>query len=63
MKQITGETMRIRVDDNAKMDHLTAGDKVKAYVSDDGYASTIQRVGRLAGQMEYERVVESRPSI
>jgi Cu/Ag efflux protein CusF len=46
IRQMNGETMRIRVDDNSKMDHVTAGDKVKAYVSDDGYASTIQRVGR-----------------
>jgi Cu/Ag efflux protein CusF len=45
IKQITGETMRVRVDDNTKMDHMTAGDKVKAYVRDDGYASTIQRTG------------------
>jgi Cu/Ag efflux protein CusF len=46
IRQMNGETMRVRVDDNTKMDHVTAGDKVKAYVSDDGYASTIQRVGR-----------------
>jgi Cu/Ag efflux protein CusF len=46
IRQMNGETMRVRVDDNTKMHHVTAGDKVKAYVSDDGYASTIQRVGR-----------------
>jgi Cu/Ag efflux protein CusF len=46
IRQMNGETMRVRVDDNTKMDHVTAGDKVKAYVSDDGYASTLQRVGR-----------------
>ena len=46
IRQMNGETMRVRVDDNTKMDNVTAGDKVKAYVSDDGYASTIQRVGR-----------------
>lgn len=45
IKQITGETMRVRVDDNTKMDHMATGDKVKAYVRDDGYASTIQRTG------------------
>jgi len=38
-----GETRRVRVDDQTKMDHVAVGDQVKAYVSDDGYASTIQR--------------------
>ena len=27
------------------MDHVVAGDKVKAYATDDGYASTIKRGG------------------
>ena len=40
----TGETTRVRVDDNTKMDQVTIGDQVKAFVSEDGYASTIQRV-------------------
>jgi hypothetical protein len=39
-----GESRRVRVDDNTKMDQVTVGDQVKAYVSEDGYASTIQRV-------------------
>ena len=39
-----GETRRVRVDDQTKMDHVVIGDQVKAFVSDDGYASTIQRV-------------------
>ncbi len=39
-----GETRRVRVDDQTKMDQVALGDHVKAYVSDDGYASTIQRV-------------------
>ena len=39
-----GETTRVRVDDQTKMDHVVIGDQVKAFVSDDGYASTIQRV-------------------
>jgi hypothetical protein len=46
IKQISGETTRVRVDDNTKMDNVMTGDKVKAYVTDDGYASTIQRTGR-----------------
>jgi Cu/Ag efflux protein CusF len=39
-----GETRRVRVDDQTKMDQVAIGDQVKASVSDDGYASTIQRV-------------------
>lgn len=39
-----GESRRVRVDDHTKMDQVAVGDQVKAYVSDDGYASTIQRV-------------------
>jgi Cu/Ag efflux protein CusF len=39
-----GETRRVRVDDQTKMDQVAVGDQVKAFVSDDGYASTIQRV-------------------
>ena len=44
IKDDTGETRRVRVDDETKMDQLAIGDQVKAFVSDDGYASTIQRV-------------------
>lgn len=39
-----GEARRVRVDDQTKMDQVAVGDQVKAYVSEDGYASTIQRV-------------------
>jgi Cu/Ag efflux protein CusF len=39
-----GESRRVRVDDRTKMDQLVIGDQVKAYVTEDGYASTIQRV-------------------
>jgi Cu/Ag efflux protein CusF len=38
------ESRRVRVDDHTKMDQVAVGDQVKAYVSEDGYASTIQRV-------------------
>ncbi len=44
IKDDAGETRRVRVDDQTKMDQVAIGDQVKAYVSDDGYASTIQRV-------------------
>ena len=43
IKEDTGETRRVRVDDQTKMDRVAIGDQVKAFVSDDGYASTIQR--------------------
>jgi hypothetical protein len=39
-----GESRRVRVDDHTKMDQVAVGDQVKAYISEDGYASTIQRV-------------------
>lgn len=39
-----GESRRVRVDDRTKMDQVVVGDHVKAYVTEDGYASTIQRV-------------------
>ena len=44
IKDNNGESRRIRVDDNTKMDQVAIGDQVKAYVTEDGYASTIQRV-------------------
>ena len=44
IKNDAGETRRVRVDDQTKMDQVAIGDQVKAFVSDDGYASTIQRV-------------------
>ena len=44
IKDDAGETRRVRVDDKTKMDQVAIGDQVKAFVSDDGYASTIQRV-------------------
>jgi Cu/Ag efflux protein CusF len=44
IKEDAGETRRVRVDDQTKMDQVTIGDQVKAFVTDDGYASTIQRV-------------------
>ena len=46
IRQDNGETMRVRVNDNTKMDPVTEGDHVKAFVTDDGYASTIQRTPR-----------------
>ena len=44
IRESDGETRRVRVDDQTKMDRVAVGDQVKAYVSEDGYATTIQRV-------------------
>ena len=44
IKDRDGESRRVRVDDQTKMDQVAIGDQVKAYVTEDGYASTIQRV-------------------
>lgn len=44
IREEDGQTVRVRVDDQTKMDRVSVGDQVKAFVSDDGYASTIQRV-------------------
>ena len=44
IKESDGVTTRVRVDDHTKMDRVAIGDQVKAYVSEDGYATTIQRV-------------------
>lgn len=46
IRQDNGEVMRVRVNDHTKMDPVTEGDHVKAFVTDDGYASTIQRSPR-----------------
>lgn len=44
IRESDGESRRVRVDDHTKMDQVAVGDQVKAYVSEDGYASTIQRI-------------------
>ena len=46
IRQDNGEVFKVRVNDNTKMDPVTEGDHVKAFVTDDGYASTIQRTPR-----------------
>ena len=43
-KQTYGATRRLRVDQQTNMDQVALGDEVRAYVSDDGYASTIQHI-------------------
>jgi Cu/Ag efflux protein CusF len=43
IRESGGDIQRVRVDDHTKMDRVAVGDHVKAYVSEDGYATTIQR--------------------
>ena len=43
IKDSGGEKRRVRVDEQTKMDRVAIGVQVKAYLSEDGYASTIQR--------------------
>lgn len=44
IKDDAGETRRVRVDDQRKMNQVAIDDQVEAFVSDDGDASTIPRV-------------------
>ena len=44
IKDNDGKETKIHVDKSTKMDKVGVGDHVKAYVTEDGYASTIQRV-------------------
>jgi hypothetical protein len=44
IKDDNGVINRVRVDDATKMDMIQTGDRVKAYVDDAGYATTLQRL-------------------
>ena len=45
IRQANGELERVHVDDRTKMDRVTKGDRVKAYVNQSTrHASTVQRV-------------------
>jgi hypothetical protein len=44
IKDDDGVINRVRVDDATKMDMIQKGDRVKAYVNDAGYATTLQRI-------------------
>ena len=43
IKDNDGEVHRIHVDKSTKMDKVMAGDMVKAYVTDQGHTTTLQR--------------------
>ena len=38
-----GQAIKLHVDKNTKMGEIVVGDKVKAYVNDSGYVTTLQR--------------------
>ncbi len=38
-----GKEVRVHVDDRTKMDKVIPGDQVKAYINEDGHATTVQR--------------------
>ena len=44
IRQSNGELQRVHVDDSTKMDRVTKGDRVKAYIESSGHATTVQRV-------------------
>ena len=43
VKDTDGREIKLYVDANTKLDKVMAGDKVKAYVDDSMYATTLQR--------------------
>ena len=38
-----GKEVRVHVDDRTKMDKVMPGDQVKAYITENGHATTVQR--------------------
>jgi hypothetical protein len=43
IKDSDGKETKIHVDTSTKLDKLVTGDKVKAYITDKGHATTLQR--------------------
>ena len=44
IKDDNGKEVRIHVDTSTKMDKVVKGDRVKAYITEKGHATTLQRV-------------------
>jgi hypothetical protein len=44
IREVSGETVRVPVDNGTKMDRVELGDTVTAYLSDSGRATTVERV-------------------
>jgi len=43
VKDTDGKEIRLHVDRSTKLDKVVVGDKVKAYITDRGHATTLQR--------------------
>ena len=43
VKDMDGKETRLHVDASTKLDKVMKGDKVKAYITDKGHATTLQR--------------------
>ena len=46
IKNTDGELVRVHVDKSTKLDKVVEGDMVKAYVTDKGHVTTLQRVDK-----------------
>ena len=44
IKDDDGKEVRVHVDTSTKMDKVVRGDRVKAYITDQGHVTTLQRV-------------------
>jgi hypothetical protein len=44
IKDDDGKEVRVHVDMSTKMDKVVRGDRVKAYITDQGHVTTLQRV-------------------
>ena len=44
IKDDNGKEVRVHVDTSTKMDKVVKGDRVKAYITEKGHATTLQRV-------------------
>ncbi len=43
IKDTDGKETKIHIDTSTKLDKVVTGDKVKAYITDNGHATTLQR--------------------
>lgn len=44
IRNTDGELVRVHVDKSTKLDKVVEGDMVKAYVTDKGHVTTLQRI-------------------
>jgi hypothetical protein len=46
IKDDDGKEVRVHVDTSTKMDKVVRGDRVKAYITEKGHATTVQRLDK-----------------